>query len=567
MIKIKNCDIESRHSNHAKNRVYVLFIFLLINIHVIFLNANKAIAKLDFTSSNLPLIFIDTQGQQIRNSRRIIATMGIIDNGAGQRNNISDQFNNYNGRIAIELRGSSGLWQQWPKQMYGFETQENEGNNNNVSLLGLPNENDWILYAPYSDKSLIRNVIIYGLSNDIGRYAPRTRFCELFLNNDYRGVYVLIEKIKRDKNRVDIATLRPEDITGDQLTGGYIVKVDRRAGEENDGWDSPHQFSSKGKVEWLFHDPGPDELTVEQKEYIKYFIIDFEDKMNTRNWKNYFDEYFNIYAYIDYYLLNEFSKNVDTWTFSTFFYKDRDSKRGKLTIGPIWDYNLAFGNVNYFVGMETEGWLLEEKILTKDRIPFWLEKVYKDPDIKSQIVERWQELKQNQFDLNRILQKIDNYVGILDESQKRNFERWPILGNYIWPNYYIGESYRDEINYLKGWIVDRWKWMDNELEKTVLVGQSFSSEYHEFVRCYPNPFNTGITVSMSIEQDCFASIRIVNLKGQPIKTLYDQKLSAGAHNFYWQGLTNTGLSASSGLYFYIADIDNKRTVGKINLVR
>ncbi len=107
-----------------------------------------------FNSSNIPIISINTNGQQIPDEIRIVADMGIINNGEGNRNNISDPFNDYDGKISIEIRGSTS--QAYPKKQYGFETQDSNGNNNNVSLLGLPPENDWILYAPYGDKSLIR---------------------------------------------------------------------------------------------------------------------------------------------------------------------------------------------------------------------------------------------------------------------------------------------------------------------------------------------------------------------------------------------------------------------------
>ncbi len=114
------------------------------------------------------------------------------------------------------------------------------------SLMGLPAESDWILHGPYSDKALIRNYLAYTLARDMGHYASRTRFCELFLNDQYRGVYVLIERIKRDSARVDIAKLLPTDVTGDQLTGGYIVKIDRSAGDYTDGWFSPYLGTGSG---------------------------------------------------------------------------------------------------------------------------------------------------------------------------------------------------------------------------------------------------------------------------------------------------------------------------------
>lgn len=173
-----------------------------------------------FQSSNLPIVIIDTYGQEIPDEPKILARMGIIDNGEGQRNHLHDPRNNYDGLIGIEVRGSTTRW--FPKKQYAVETRDHFGNDSTVSLLGFPPEEDWILYAPYSDKSLMRNVLAYKLSNDLGRYASRTRFCELVLNGSYEGVYVLMEKIKRDRNRVNISKLLPTDIAGDAVTGGYI---------------------------------------------------------------------------------------------------------------------------------------------------------------------------------------------------------------------------------------------------------------------------------------------------------------------------------------------------------
>ena len=164
-------------------------------------------APVIYEQSHLPLIMIDTYGADIPDEPRIPAYMGIISNESGT-NNVSDSFNNYDGHITIERRGNSSQWND--KTPYRFETVDEDGENNNVELLGMPEENDWVLYAPWQDKTMIRNVLIYQLSNDIGRYAPRTRFAELFLNDEYMGVYVLMEKIKRDNNRIDISKLNPD---------------------------------------------------------------------------------------------------------------------------------------------------------------------------------------------------------------------------------------------------------------------------------------------------------------------------------------------------------------------
>jgi hypothetical protein len=179
-----------------------------------------ALSQVNLTSSNLPIVKIITPpGQQINDNTRIVCDMGVIDNPSGI-NLINDPLNNYNGKIAIEIRGSTS--QQYPKKSYGFETQTALGANNNVALMGLPIENDWILNGPYPDKTLLRDALTYELSRNMGHYSSRFRFCELLINNQYLGVYLLFERIKRDNDRVDIATLDIDDLAGDSLTGGSL---------------------------------------------------------------------------------------------------------------------------------------------------------------------------------------------------------------------------------------------------------------------------------------------------------------------------------------------------------
>ena len=152
------------------------------------------------TNSNLPIIIINTEnGVPIVDDPRVIAHMGVIDNGFGNTNNINDPFTNYDGRIEIEIRGSTS--QQYPKKGYGFETQDALGNNLQAALLGMPPENDWILNGPYPDKTMIRNVLTYDLARKMGHYASNTRYCELIVNNDYRGIYILMERINLIKTK------------------------------------------------------------------------------------------------------------------------------------------------------------------------------------------------------------------------------------------------------------------------------------------------------------------------------------------------------------------------------
>ena len=215
-----------------KTKEFAFISSILLILSCVNEDNEKIAVDVNYRESNLPIITINTYGDEIPDEPRIDAYMGIIDNG-NVVNKIDDVFNDYDGKITIEKRGNSSQDQEKPP--YRFETVDGNGENNNVQLLGLPEENDWILYAPWSDKSLIRNVLIYSLSNEMGRYAPRSKFVELYLNDEYRGVYVLMEKIKRDKNRVPISSLDPNKNSGDDLTGGYILKFDWAETGDNNG--------------------------------------------------------------------------------------------------------------------------------------------------------------------------------------------------------------------------------------------------------------------------------------------------------------------------------------------
>ena len=187
-----------------------------------------------FTSSNLPIIIINTNGQTILDDPKITADMGIIYNGVGVRNNVTDPMNHYNGKIGIETRGQSS--QMFPMKSYGIELRDIAGNSQDKALFGLPKESDWVLYAPYTDKTLMRNFLAYTMSREMGHWAANCRYVEVVVNGDYRGVYVFMEKIKRGSGRVNIPKIAATDISGDEVTGGYIFSLDKQP----DGWFSSY---------------------------------------------------------------------------------------------------------------------------------------------------------------------------------------------------------------------------------------------------------------------------------------------------------------------------------------
>tara|TARA_Y100001970_G_scaffold287243_1_gene411438 strand:- start:874 stop:2205 length:1332 start_codon:yes stop_codon:yes gene_type:complete len=435
------------------------FIFLLIFILSCKNEENEMIAvDVNYTESNLPIISINTFGENIPDEPRINAQMGIINNNSGT-NNIEDDFNDYNGRITIEKRGNSSQEQEKPP--YRFETIDDDGENNNVKLLGLPEENDWILYAPWSDKSLMRNVLIYSLSNDMGRYAPRSEFVELYLNNEYRGVYVLMEKIKRDKNRVAISSLDPNSNFGDNLTGGYILKFDwAETGDNNGGF-----FSLIDGMRYNYHYPKPDEISSEQESYIQSYINSYENIMNSNKYNSEqgYSKFIDIGSFVDFIILQEISRNVDAYGLSTYIYKDKESINNMLTAGPIWDFNHGFGNCDYYKAWETDGWNISYTYEDMDQRAFWWLKLWNDDNFKEMVKDRYKVLRRSILSTTNINTKVDQYVSELGNSVNKNFTKWPILGEYIWPNKEVFDTYQEEIIYLKSWINNRLTWMDSEL--------------------------------------------------------------------------------------------------------
>jgi len=475
-------------------------------------------------TSNLPIIKIYTSGS-IPDEPKIKAHMGIIDNGMGNINHIDDPFNDYDGNIGIELRGSSS--QMFPKKQYAVELWTDAQTDTSASLLGLPEEEDWVLYAPYSDKSLLRNVLAYKFGSDLGWYAPRTRLVELYLNDQYQGVYVLTEKIKRDQNRVNISTLNPDENSGDDLTGGYIVKLDKFDGAtQGFGWDSPYAppYRSQHQViHFQFHYPKEDEITSAQSNYIREHITEFEHSLygpQYRDTRVGYRNFINIASFIDFAIINELTRNVDGYRLSTFLYKDKDSKDGKLYLGPIWDFNLAFGNADYCEGGSTSGWAWDfNNICSGDwwLIPFWWRRLLRDPEYVIQFQNRWTELRSDVYSNPTIMNYIDSMAAVLDQPQQRNFSRWPILNNYIWPNNYVGGSYANEINYLKNWINNRLYWLDSNIAALdVITGIEDEFIADNKINVFPNPNNGNFSININGLNADKLNVIIINQLGEII---------------------------------------------------
>ena len=511
----------------------------------------------EFSFSHLPIIVVNTSGQEIPNEDKITAHMGIIDNGPGETNYLSDPYNHYDGFIGIEIRGSSTTW--FPKKQFAVETRDSLGENNNISLFGMPEENDWIFNAPYTDKSLMRKVIIYKMARDAGRYASRTHYFELVINGDYKGLYVMFEKVKRDDNRVAVSKLEPDETTGDDLTGGYIIKIDKWDGENVGGWYSEPPSEQYGGFYYQYHYPKPDEIVYEQQQYINNYMDNFEQLVLSDDFANPETGYPSIIhweSFVDFFIMQEITKNVDGYRLSSYLYKDKDSDDGRLVAGPIWDFNLGFGNADYYEGWDTQGWQVEANLPNDDfSIPFWWCVIWTDQNFRWSVQQRWHALRNDFLSNSSVNSLIDSLHTHIGQAVDRNFERWPTLGQYVWPNYYIGQTYEDEIEYLRNWIIDRMEWMDNELLSTHTT-MCLTPENFSINPLYPNPFNQSVSIRYDIPLDSKIKLNVYNINGEHIHTLLNGRKHAGTHTISWNGVDKSGIDVASGTYIILLQANN-----------
>jgi hypothetical protein len=538
--------------------------------------------SLEKFTSNLPLVIINTFGHEIERENKIPASVRFIDTTNGRSSfTVAPDFD---GRGDIALRGNSSL--RYLKRSFSLKTRDEAWQSQSVSILGFAKDNDWVLYAPYPDKTLLRDVLAYDLSRQMGRYASRTKFVEVFLNQvggkmtkrHHMGVYVLEEKIKRGKDRVNIAKLSTNDNAEPNLTGGYIFKKDHwdtqenvtptvdgrpngfggnsgsrygypteaggfpadpagflppvggtrrpsRTGRTRDVVQSPFRMNEDappqlapgeqplerprrdiidpntgeriqinrgpnsrqtvivrdGRVvvmsrdsgsfggnetfrtpqgnEFFYVEPKPEEITSAQATWLQNHLNEFERALHGPDFKDPvkgYAAYIDVDSFIDHHLLVELTKNIDGFRFSTFFQKDRG---GKIKMEPIWDWNLSFGNANGKQGQMAEYWYWPQ---LDDNQYSYYRRLFEDPDFGQRYVDRWANVRATVFSDSNLMAKIDALVAELGDARVRNFERWPILSRRIWPNTFLGQTYEDEINYLKEFTRRRLAWVDKQ---------------------------------------------------------------------------------------------------------
>lgn len=426
-------------------------------------------AQVQLSSTNLPIVKINTEGRTIGDNQ-IMSKMQIIHNERTGINAPSDPPNVYNGNIGINHRGSTS--RSFPKKPFKIEIKNNLGEDDEAALLGMPKEEDWVLNASYNDKTLIRDGLTYILAGKFMEFAPKVRYVELMINDQYEGVYLLTENIKRGKSRVAVKKMESTDISGDNVTGGYIIKLDKTTGSNSGkGWFSRYKPfpGATQNVFFQYEYPKANNILPPQEKYIQEFMHAFEGALISPEYTDPevgYRKYIDPKTFIDFIIVNELSKNPDGYRLSTFMYKDRNSVNGKLKMGPVWDFNLGLGNVDYCTQGDPRGLVYKDfnKVCPGDGwvVHYWWERLMSDPKFSDELKKRWHQLRSSHLSLDNIYDNIDSLTTYINEAQKRNFQKWPILNTYVWPNYFVGRNYDIEIDWLKSWLRDRLDFLDSE---------------------------------------------------------------------------------------------------------
>ncbi|WP_290738879.1 CotH kinase family protein [Fibrobacter sp. UBA3718] len=408
---------------------------------------------------DLPIVFIDTKNKCLDQNvtEKIPATMSVLD---AATNNVADSAKGTHYNIGIKVRGQSSA--KFPKPGYSVEIRDDKGEGMDVSMFGLPPADDWVFHGPYVDKSLMRNALAHWLFRQAGHYSPRTKHFDLYINGVYRGVYVLIEKIKRGKYRVNVSKLKETDISGDDVTGGYIWAFDK-TGTNTGGMGNEdinkEGFKTADGLNVIMHYPKKENLQQQQQAYLKKYLEDLENLFkNGKNGSGY-ENYVDMTSALDYVLHEEVTNNSDSYWCSFFLHKPKDSKGGKVTLGPAWDFNLAMSNgsqpenggnnnggnngFNWNMwggggmgggGMGssgTTGWQIESSMKTGMsglKIPNWLTGMWKDSHYQSELKKRWAELRSGVWHTKTMDVYLDSMKTYLTKAADRNFKRWPNLG-------------------------------------------------------------------------------------------------------------------------------------------
>lgn len=501
-------------------------------------------------SYDLPLILVETHGQTLDSLEKKNVTIRLLDNGT---NLVSDSALGILLNAGMKIRGQTSA--TFPKKGYGIEIWDEQGQSVDTSFLGLPASDDWILHGPYVDKSLIRNALAHYLYQKTGRYSPRTRFAELILNGEYKGIYLVEEKIKRGKARIDIAKLKETDVSGDDLTGGYIWSIDKVNNNSTIGLDA-EGFKSNGGSPIVMRYPKKENLAQEQLAYIQNFVNSIESTCTNGNMgESGCAGIVDFDAAVDYMMHQEITKNTDAFICSFYMFKDKDSKGGKMQMGAPWDFNLAFGAVSYSSGMDSTGWQIEVNAQAMSMgdyfVTAWEKNIWNDANFREKFQDRWAELRSSVWHTQNIHHFIDSLKTLLSNAATRNFERWPNLGkpsgmydadplssntgeNLSWGGFggwggfnfgmtmngYSEPTWNAEVEHLRNYVMARIRWIDSQ-ENFTEPPEPIAKESIPTGKRHPRKFSTPSRIgnTVTVQSATEGRFKLFDLNGKEKKSI------------------------------------------------
>jgi len=392
-----------------------------------------------------------------------------------------DATPDFQGRCGSHVRGESSSG--FDQKSYAWELWTNENTDKDASILGLPAESDWVLHGPWSDKSMMRNYLVYSTFGEMHQdwFAPRTKFVEVFFNqepgqpvsySDYRGVYLLVEKIKNSSSRLDLEKTNALVTDPQRLTGGYIFKKDK-ASIGSTGWTTSRSVDLQSS--------DPEAFSTAQRLYLQGYVNAFETALYSSSFTNPdtgYARWIDVPSFIDWQWAVELSKQIDGYVFSTFFHKDRS---GRMKAGPLWDFNISLGNADYAEGEFRTGWNYDATRTAPLAGNLWFPQMHKDPNYRIATFDRYWQLRNSVWSTESIQTRIEGVSALLRDGNPvtvtngtapsaqspimRHFRKYPILGNRYWPNPADAStrtSFQAEVANLKQWTTERLAWADNQ---------------------------------------------------------------------------------------------------------
>ena len=455
-------------------------------------------------TSDLPLVVINTANNAaIVNEPKTAAVMRIYNNENGAINTTTDTPE-YEGNIGIEIRGNYSA--SLPQKPYAFETRDSAQMEKDTSFLGFPKEQDWCFLAHYNDKVMLRNSLAYSLSRKMGHFAPRTKHCEVFVNGEYQGVYLLSETIKRGKKRVNIAKMTDTTLTLPNVSGGYIIKNDIFSGSNGFQTAFPPLDVPSLTPGLVYHYPKAQNMMQAQKDYIADFVNELETALYGNNFADTavgYRKYIDVRSFHDYFIMQELTRNNDGFKKSCYFHKDRNTANGRLFAGPVWDFDWAWKNVNECPPWSVtngSGWSYKVNECSPDAPSVaWNVRLLQDAAYRNELRCRWNELRQTVLHLDSLNAYITEKTTYLNTAQARHHEYWGNMGSNTGTPEVTPQpaDYAGHVTQFRAWIAQRIGWLDANIPGTCAVVATENTAENSSFKLYPNPTQTEFSLALN----------------------------------------------------------------------